>query len=53
MTKDDGNIRALIQYKISSHQYKKSLCGDKTIVIVRSSYLHNVISYTGKITSLY
>ena len=37
--------------KMSSYQYRKSLCGDKTVV--RSSYLHNGISYTGKMTSLY
>ena len=37
--------------KMSSYQYKKSHCGDKTVV--RSSYLHNVISYTGKISSSY
>ena len=37
--------------KMSSYQYRKSHCGDKTIV--RSSYLHNGISYTGKMTSLY
>ena len=29
--------------KISSYQYRKSHCGDKTVV--RSSYLHNGISY--------
>ena len=29
----------------------KSTCGDKTVV--RSSYLHNGISYTGKMSSLY
>ena len=34
-----------------SYQYRKSHCGDKTVV--RSSYLHNGISYTGKMTSLY
>ena len=34
-----------------SYQHRKSHCGDKTIV--RSSYLHNGISYTGKMTSLY
>ena len=34
-----------------SYQYKKSHCGDKTIL--RPSYLHNGISYTGKMTSLY
>ena len=37
--------------KMPSYQYRKSHCGDKTIV--RSSYLHNGISYTGKILSLY
>ena len=37
--------------KMSSYQYRKSHCGDKTVV--RSSYLHNGISYTGKATSLY
>ena len=37
--------------KISSYLYRKSHCGEKTVV--RSSYLHNGISYTGKITSSY
>ena len=37
--------------KMSSYQYRKSHCGDKTVV--RSSYLHNGIPYTGKMTSLY
>ena len=37
--------------KIQSYQYRKSHCGDKTVV--RSSYLHNGISYTGKVASLY
>ena len=37
--------------KMSSHQYRKSHCGDKTIL--RPSYLHNGISYSGKMTSLY
>ena len=37
--------------KMTSYRYKKSHCGDKTVV--RSSYLHNGISYTGKMTSLY
>ena len=36
--------------KTSSYQYRKSHCGDKTVV--RSSYLHNGISYTGKMSSL-
>ena len=33
-----------------SYQYRKSHCGDKTIL--RPSYLHNGISYTGKMTYL-
>ena len=37
--------------KMSSYRYRKSHCGDKTVV--RSSYLHNGISYTGKMTSFY
>ena len=37
--------------KMPSYQYRKSHCGDKTVV--RSSYLHNGISCTGKMTSLY
>ena len=37
--------------KMTSYQYRKSHCGDKTIL--RPSYLHNGISYTGKMTSLY
>ena len=37
--------------KMSSYQYRKSHCRDKTIL--RPSYLHNGISYTGKMTSLY
>ena len=37
--------------KMSSYQYRKSHCGDKTVV--RSSYLHNGISYTGKMASFY
>ena len=37
--------------KMSSYQYRKSHCGDKTIF--RASYLHNGISYTGKMASLY
>ena len=36
---------------MSSYQNRKSHCGDKTVV--RSSYLHKAISYTGKMTSLY
>ena len=37
--------------KMTFYQYRKSHCGDKTIL--RSSYLHNGISYTGKMSSLY
>ena len=37
--------------KMSSYQYRKSHCGDKTIL--RPSYIHNGISYAGKMTSLY
>ena len=37
--------------KMTSYQYRKSHCGDKTIL--RPSYLHNGISFTGKMTSLY
>ena len=37
--------------KMSSCQYRKSHCGDKTVV--RSFYLLNGISYSGKTTSLY
>ena len=36
---------------MSSYQYRKSHCGDKTIL--RPSYLHNRFFYTGKMTSLY
>ena len=36
---------------MSSYQYRKPHCGDKTIL--RPSYLHNGISYTVKTTSLY
>ena len=37
--------------KMSSYRYRKSHCGDKTVV--RSSYLHNGISYTSKMASFY
>ena len=37
--------------KMPSYQHRISHCGDKTIL--RSSYLHNRISYTGKTTLLY
>ena len=37
--------------KMPSYQYRKSHCGDKTVV--RSFYIHNGISFTGKMSSLY
>ena len=37
--------------KMLSYWYRKSHCGDETVV--RSSYLHNGISYTGMTTSFY
>ena len=40
-----------INIKMSSYQHRKSHYGDKTIL--RPSYLHNGISYTGKMSSLY
>ena len=43
--------RPWFSMKISSYQYSKYHCGDKTVV--RPSYLHNGISYTGKMSSLY
>ena len=42
---------ARFNIKMSSYQYRESHCGDKTVV--RSSYLHNGISNTGKMTYLY
>ena len=42
---------AWFNIKMTSYQYCKSYCGDKTIL--RPSYLHNEISYTGKMTFLY
>ena len=42
---------AWFNIEMSSYQYRKFHCGDKTIL--RSSYLHNGIPYTGKMTSLY
>ena len=37
--------------KTASDLYRKSNCGDNTVV--RSSYLHNGISLTGNMSSLY
>ena len=36
-----------LNIKMSSYRYRKSHCGDKTVI--RSSYLHNGISYTTSI----
>ena len=46
-----GRPGGWINIKMSSYQYRKSHCGDKTIL--RPSYRHNGISYTGKTTYLY
>ena len=46
-----GICRPRFNIKMPSYQYRKSHCGDKTVV--RSSYLHNGISNTSKMTSLY
>ena len=44
-------LRPRFNIKMSSYQYKKSHCGHK--IIVRSSYLNNGISNSGKMKSLY
>ena len=44
-------LKAWFNIKMTSYQYMKSHCGDKTML--RPSHLHNGISYTGKMTSLY
>ena len=46
-----SNLGADSIKKIPYYQYRKSHCGDKTIL--RSSYLHHGVSYTGKTASLY
>ena len=43
--------RGWFNKKMPSYQYRKSHCGDKTILW--PSYLHNGISYTGKTASVY
>ena len=48
-TKSDQGPK--LRFNMSSYQYRKSHCGDKTVV--RSSYLHNGIFYAGKMASLY
>ena len=45
---------SLIHVMMLSYQYNQSLCGDKTVIrpsVIRPSYLHKGISYTGKIMS--
>ena len=42
---------ARLNIKMTFYQYRKSHCGDKTVI--RSSYLHNGISYIGEMSSLY
>ena len=42
---------ARFNVKMTSYQYRKIHCGVKTVV--RSSYLHNGICYTGKMASLH
>ena len=48
VTQDSGGW---FNIKMTSYQYRKSHCGDQTIL--RPSYLHNGISYTSKMSSLY
>ena len=47
----DWDSRPWFNAKLSSYQYRKSHCGDKTVV--RSSYLHNGVLNTGKMSYLY
>ena len=42
---------AWFNIKMSSYQFRISHCGDK--MVIKSSYLYNGISYTGKMTSLH
>ena len=42
-TSTSWHTRFRFNIKMSSYQYRKSHCGDKTVI--RSSYLHNGISY--------
>ena len=46
-----GDTGPWFKIKMPSYQYRKSHYGDK--MVVRSSNLHNGISYTGKMASLY
>ena len=47
----NGLLGPKCNIKMSSYQYRKSHCRDK--MIIRSSYLHNDIFYTGKMESSY
>ena len=47
----DRRGQGVIQYKDDILLVQESHCGDKTIL--RPSYLHSGISFTGKMTSLY
>ena len=49
--KPQGTKWPWFNIRMSSYQHRNSHCRDKTIL--RPSYLHNGISYTGKMTSLY
>ena len=46
-----AEARSWFNVKMPSYHYRKSHCGDKTIL--RPSYLYNGISHTGKVASLY
>ena len=46
-----ANTGGWFNIKTTSCQYRKSHCGDKAIL--RPSYFHNGISYTGNMSSLY
>ena len=48
---DNDQYGGWFNKKMPSYLYRKSHCGDKTIL--RPSYLHSGISHTGKTTSLY
>ena len=47
----EKETRSWFNNKMSSYQYRKSHCGDKTIL--RLVYLHDGISYTREMASLY
>ena len=49
--RNDLNTRPRFNIKMSSYRYRKYPCGDK--MVLRSSYLQNGFSYTGKMISLY